>query len=90
MKPRLFIIKCAGYIFAANIAPSPCIMYIVYRIYSQTSIIRGTRAYYIFVSKTADNRGVDNGGLNLVHISWAYQILASKTADNRVPRITEV
>ena len=36
-----------------------------------------------FGFKTADNRGVDNRGLKVLHISWAYQILASKTADNR-------
>ena len=40
-------------------------------IHSQTSIIRGTWAYYILVLKTADNRGVDNGGRTVVHVSWA-------------------
>ena len=37
--------------------------------------------------RSADNRGVDNRGLTVLHISWAYQVLAQETADNRVPRI---
>ena len=32
---------------------------------------------------SADNRGVDNRGLTVLHISWAYQILALKIVDNR-------
>ena len=40
--------------------------------YRQTSIIRGTWAYKILASKTADNSGVENRGFTVLHISWAY------------------
>ena len=39
--------------------------YNVVTYYSQTSIIRGTWACYILVSKTADSRGADNRGLTV-------------------------
>ena len=38
------------------------------------------------IPRSADNRGIDNRNLTVLHISWAYQILASKTADNPVNR----